>query len=243
MDNKQQLNYHDRLFPMDQFSVIREDGRRVYLFAVQYGPTSRPDTDYVVYTTKVKLFSKFDVYAACFDRRASQLKIWPVEDEATWQTIKLNLSAVKNAGQLLRTEPGQVIANAKGSKAKDAEKYPGAVLVPAPKRKRKALSEKERAERNRKIFPENRLVLTDDGGFRAGYDVLETVFLEDTGRDYVVYTEGSREDGKRVVYAAAYDIWADFPVLYKLGSEREWDEMERLMEPMGEKIKWANKAL
>lgn len=231
-----------KLFPMDQFSVIREDGKRVYLFAVQYGPTSRPDTDYVVYTTKVKLFSKFDVYAACFDRRAEQLKIWPVEDEATWQIIKLNLSAVKNAGQLLRTQPEVVVANAKGSKAKDIEKFPGATLMPAPKRKRKALSAKDRAERNRKIFPENRLVLTDECGYRTGYDVLAVTNLESTGKDYVIYTDGGREDGKSLVYASVYDIWADFPVLDILESEYEWDEMKKLLEHTGENIKWANKA-
>lgn len=222
----QSLSYIDRLFPMNQFSVIREDGVRVYLYAVQYGPTSQPDVDYVVYTTKVKLFSKFDVYAACFDRRASELKIWPVEDEGLWQTIKLNLSAVKNADRLLRVPPAQVVAEAKGSKARGADKIPGAKLVAAPEKKRKKLSRKEKDGRINRIFPENRLVITDDKGWRTGYDVLLTLELGE--KDYVVYTDGSREDGKLLARAAEFDIWADFPVLSKVTSAEEWDEVERL---------------
>ena len=234
------LTYIEKLFPMNQFSVIREDGTRVYLFAVQYGPSSHGDSDYVVYTTKVKLFSKFDVYAACFDRSSPELKIWPIEDEATWLRIQQNLGQVKNAGELWRTNPAEVVAWARGSRAKDADKYPGAKLACAPSRRCSGLSQRERAQRDKKIFPDRRLMISDERGNRTGYDVILTAQLEGTGVNCVAYTDG-RERDKTLVYASAYDITADEPVLWELEDESSWRQLEKLLEPHVKEIQWQNR--
>lgn len=234
------LSYIEKLFPMNQFSVIREDGTRVYFFAVQYGPSSHADSDYVLYTTKVKLFSKFDVYAACFDRNSPELKIWLIEDEATWRKIRQNLGQVKNAGALQTASPAQVVASAKGSRAKDAEKYPGAKLASAPSRRSKGLSDRERTERDKKIFPDRRLMLADEKGNRTGYDVILTAELAGSGKNCVAYTDG-REGDKTLVYASAYDITADEPVLWKLESQGEWQQLEQLLKPLVKEIKWQNR--
>lgn len=75
-----------------------------------------------------------------------------------------------------------------------------------------------------------------DDGKEIECDVLFTFASDETGKDYIVYTDNTLdEEGNTKVYAASYAPSAEKPMLVPIESEKEWNNIELLLETLQNK--------
>ena len=84
----------------------------------------------------------------------------------------------------------------------------------------------------------NKFSLIDDKGNEVIYDVLFTFESEETKKNYIVYTDNSRDDkGNVQVYASTYNPDDDKTKLEAIETEKEWKVIETILNTLQEEIK------
>ena len=84
----------------------------------------------------------------------------------------------------------------------------------------------------------NSFSMLDENGNEVVYDVLFTFESEETNKNYIVYTDNSRDDqGNIEVYASIY--YPDDPNsrLEAIETEKEWKVIETILETLQDEIK------
>ncbi len=84
----------------------------------------------------------------------------------------------------------------------------------------------------------NTFSMIDENGNEIIYDVLFTFESEETGKNYIVYTDNSRdENGNVVVYASIY--YPDDPKskLEAIKTEKEWKVIETILNTLQEEVR------
>ena len=84
----------------------------------------------------------------------------------------------------------------------------------------------------------NKFSLIDDKGNEVIYDVLFTFESEETKKNYIVYTDNSRDDkGNVQVYASTYNPDDEKTKLEAIETEKEWKVIETILNTLQEEIK------
>ena len=87
----------------------------------------------------------------------------------------------------------------------------------------------------------NTFTLIDEKGNEVEYDVLFTFESEETNKNYIVYTDNTKDEtGNIEVYASIYDPEDPNSKLEAIETEKEWKVIETILETLQEEIK--NKA-
>ena len=84
----------------------------------------------------------------------------------------------------------------------------------------------------------NTFSMIDENGNEIIYDVLFTFESEETGKNYIVYTDNSRDEkGNIVVYASIY--YPDDPKskLEAIKTEKEWKVIETILNTLQEEVR------
>ncbi len=77
--------------------------------------------------------------------------------------------------------------------------------------------------------------VTDENGTATECEVLFTFHNDETGKDYIVYTDNTTdEDGDTVVFASVYTPGCDDTELLPIETDAEWDMVEKLLEQLQE---------
>ena len=80
--------------------------------------------------------------------------------------------------------------------------------------------------------------LRDADGKETTYDVLFTFEDRMTGKNYIVFTDNSRDEAGNVqVFANTYDPDAETPVLGAIETEEEWEMITHLMDQVMEEAR------
>ena len=84
----------------------------------------------------------------------------------------------------------------------------------------------------------NSFTLIDEEGKEVVYDVLFTFESEETNKNYIVYTDQSKdENGNIQVYASIYDPNDPNSKLEAIETEKEWKVIETILSTLQEEIK------
>ena len=84
----------------------------------------------------------------------------------------------------------------------------------------------------------NKFTLINDEGKEVEYDVLFTFESEETNKNYIVYTDGTKDsDGQIQVYASIYDPTDPHSKLEAIETEKEWKVIETILSTLQEEIK------
>ena len=84
----------------------------------------------------------------------------------------------------------------------------------------------------------NTFSMIDENGHEVVYDVLFTFESEETNKNYIVYTDQSKDDkGNIQVYASIYDPENPNSKLEPIETEKEWKVIETILETLQEEIK------
>lgn len=84
----------------------------------------------------------------------------------------------------------------------------------------------------------NTFTMIDQEGNEIVYDVLFTFESEETNKNYIVYTDQSKdENGNIQVYASIYDPNDPNSKLEAITTEKEWKVIETILETLQEEIK------
>lgn len=84
----------------------------------------------------------------------------------------------------------------------------------------------------------NSFTLIDEEGKEVVYDVLFTFESEETNKNYIVYTDQSKdEQGNIQVYASIYDPEDPNSKLEAIETEKEWKVIETILSTLQEEIK------
>lgn len=84
----------------------------------------------------------------------------------------------------------------------------------------------------------NTFTMIDENGREIVYDVLFTFESEETNKNYIVYTDQSKDDkGNIQVYASIYDPENPNSKLESIETEKEWKVIETILETLQEEIK------
>ena len=80
--------------------------------------------------------------------------------------------------------------------------------------------------------------MLDADGNEVVYDVLFTFESDETGKNYIAYTDNARdESGNIQVYASTYNPDDPQSKLEAIESEKEWKVIETILETLQEEIK------
>lgn len=78
----------------------------------------------------------------------------------------------------------------------------------------------------------------DDNGKEIECEVLFTFESDETGKNYIVYTDNTKdEEGNVKVYAAIYEPDKDETKLEPIVSDHEWSIIEKILEELQEEAK------
>lgn len=78
----------------------------------------------------------------------------------------------------------------------------------------------------------------DEEGKEIECEVLFTFESEETNKNYMVYTDNTKdEEGNTKVYAAIYEPDKDETKLQPIESEHEWAIIEKILEELQEEVK------
>ncbi len=84
----------------------------------------------------------------------------------------------------------------------------------------------------------NTFTMIDENGREIVYDVLFTFESEETNKNYIVYTDQSKDDkGNIQVYASIYDPENPNSKLEPIETEKEWKVIETILETLQEEVK------
>ncbi len=82
-------------------------------------------------------------------------------------------------------------------------------------------------------YENGKLTAIDKSGNRVEFDMLVIFRNEETGKDYIVYTDNTRDEtGKVRVYASVYneDPLTRQVSLGEIGTDREWDAVSEALD-------------
>ncbi len=84
----------------------------------------------------------------------------------------------------------------------------------------------------------NKFTLIGEDGKEVEYDVLFTFESEETKKNYIVYTDRSKdENGQIQVFASIYDPKNPNSKLEAIETEKEWKVIETILSTLQEEIK------
>lgn len=84
----------------------------------------------------------------------------------------------------------------------------------------------------------NTFSMLDENGVEVVYDVLFTFESDETKKNYIVYTDNSKDElGNIEVYASIYHPEENNGRLEAIESEKEWKVIETILETLQEEIK------
>ncbi len=87
----------------------------------------------------------------------------------------------------------------------------------------------------------NTFSVLDENGQEIVYDVLFTFESEETNKNYIVYTDNSKdEDGNIQVYASIYNPEDPKAKFEEIQTEKEWKVIETILNTLQEEIKNKN---
>ena len=83
----------------------------------------------------------------------------------------------------------------------------------------------------------NTFSMIDENGNEVIYDVLFTFESEETNKNYIVYTDNTKdESGNIEVYASIYDPTNPQSKLEAIETEKEWKVIETILETLQEEV-------
>jgi uncharacterized protein YrzB (UPF0473 family) len=84
----------------------------------------------------------------------------------------------------------------------------------------------------------NSFSMIDENGNEIVYDVLFTFESEETNKNYIVYTDNTKDDNGNIqVYASIYDPDNPKSRLEAIKTEKEWKVIETILETLQEEVK------
>ena len=84
----------------------------------------------------------------------------------------------------------------------------------------------------------NSFSMIDENGKEIIYDVLFTFESDETNKNYIVYTDNSKdESGNIQVYASIYDPENPNSKLEAITTDKEWKVIETILETLQEEIR------
>ena len=84
----------------------------------------------------------------------------------------------------------------------------------------------------------NSFSMIDENGNEVIYDVLFTFESDETGKNYIVYTDNSRdENGNIEVYASIYNPEDPQSKLEAITTDKEWKVIETILETLQEEVR------
>ena len=84
----------------------------------------------------------------------------------------------------------------------------------------------------------NTFSMLDENGNEIVYDVLFTFESEETNKNYIVYTDDSKdEEGNIQVYASVYDPENPKSKLGPIETDKEWKVIETILNTLQEELK------
>ena len=84
----------------------------------------------------------------------------------------------------------------------------------------------------------NTFTMIGEDGKEVEYDVLFTFESDETNKNYIVYTDQTKDDlGNIQVYASIYDPNEPNSKLEAIETEKEWKVIETILETLQEEIK------
>ena len=87
----------------------------------------------------------------------------------------------------------------------------------------------------------NSFTLIDENGNEVEYDVLFTFESEETNKNYIVYTDQTKDDAGNIqVYASIYDPNDPNSKLEPITTDKEWKVIETILSTLQEEIKTTN---
>jgi len=85
---------------------------------------------------------------------------------------------------------------------------------------------------------ENSFTLINDEGKEVKYDVLFTFQSEETNKDYIVYTDNSKDEENNIqVYASIYHPEEEHSKLEAIETDQEWKIIETILKTIQEELK------
>ena len=80
--------------------------------------------------------------------------------------------------------------------------------------------------------------MIDENGNETVYDVLFTFESEETHKNYIVYTDNTKDQqGNVEVYASIYDPNDPYSRLEAIETEKEWKVIETILETLQEQVR------
>ena len=84
----------------------------------------------------------------------------------------------------------------------------------------------------------NSFTMIDETGNEIVYDVLFTFESEETQKNYIVYTDNTKDsDGNVEVYASIYDPNDPHSKLEAIETDKEWKVIETILETLQEEVR------
>lgn len=84
----------------------------------------------------------------------------------------------------------------------------------------------------------NSFTMIDENGNEIVYDVLFTFESEETHKNYIVYTDNTKDaDGNVEVYASIYDPNDPHSKLEAIETDKEWKVIETILETLQEEVR------
>ena len=84
----------------------------------------------------------------------------------------------------------------------------------------------------------NTFSMLDENGNEVVYDVLFTFESEETHKNYIVYTDNTKDaEGNVEVYASIYDPNDPNSKLEAIETEKEWKVIETILETLQEEVR------
>ena len=84
----------------------------------------------------------------------------------------------------------------------------------------------------------NTFSMIDENGNETVYDVLFTFESEETHKNYIVYTDNTKDQqGNVEVYASIYDPNDPHSRLEAIETEKEWKVIETILETLQEQVR------
>jgi uncharacterized protein YrzB (UPF0473 family) len=84
----------------------------------------------------------------------------------------------------------------------------------------------------------NSFSMIDENGKEIVYDVLFTFESDETNKNYIVYTDNTRDDNGNIeVYASIYDPENPNSKLEAITTDKEWKVIETILETLQEEVR------
>ena len=84
----------------------------------------------------------------------------------------------------------------------------------------------------------NSFSMIDENGNEIVYDVLFTFESDETNKNYIVYTDNTRDDAGNIqVYASIYDPENPNSKLEAITTDKEWKVIETILETLQEEVR------